>query len=147
MKFQGRSAKCQGGREFRLADGGDWRFLRGVRGFLMWLMVLGVFAGLSVRVVEFSHSHEHDHHHASEHGTPCDGHGHDHELPDSDEPSNDCPLGEHRHHACCIPLQLAVDTVAGCRLPVPDSFLVGLQSLNLVPPEGPSFDLDKPPLI
>jgi hypothetical protein len=111
-------------------------------------MVLGVFTGLSVRVVEFSHSHEHDHHHASEHGAPCGGHGHDHELPDPDEPSNGCPLGEHQHHhACCVPLQLALDAVAGYRLPVPDSFLVGLQSLNLVPPEGPSFDLDKPPLI
>jgi hypothetical protein len=119
-----------------------------VRGLLTWLMVLGVFAGLSSRVLAIGHSHEHGHDHASEHGSPCHGH----EEPAHDEPATDCPSdcppGEHHHHhACCVPLQLAVDPAAGYRLPVPESFLVGLLSLNLVPPDGPVFDLDKPPLI
>jgi len=106
-------------------------------------MLLGVFAGLSVRVVDFSHSHGHEHHHASEHGSPCHGH------PDSDpdDPGGDCPPGEHHHHACCLSLQLVVEGMPACRLPAPDSQRLGLQSLRLVPPDGPSFDLDKPPLI
>jgi hypothetical protein len=127
--------------------------LLAVRGLWTWLMVLGVFAGLSLRVASFSHSHEdehgHGHHHAAEHGSPCHGHGD--ERPDPDHPGGDCPSespsGEHHHHACCIPLQLAIEGIATCRLPAPASQRLGLQSLRQVPPDGPCFDLDKPPLI
>ncbi len=136
--------------EIPLARDEDWRFLVSVRGLLTWLMVLGVLAGLSSRGLAIGHSHEHghDHDHGSEHGSPCHGH----EEPDHDEPATDCPSNcppgdHHHHHACCGALPLAVDIAVGCRLPLPDSFLLGLQSLRLVPPDGPVFDLDKPPLI
>jgi len=44
-------------------------------------------------------------------------------------------------------MQLALDAAGGCRLAVPESLRLGLWSLRLVPPDGPVFDLDKPPLI
>lgn len=121
-------------------------FAHVVRGLLTWLMMLGVFAGLSVRAVDFGHSHEH--HHASEHG--ASGHGHDDPAEPIDhdgECPKSCPHGEHHHHACCLSQPWAVDGGAVCFLSDPDSLRLGLQLLRLVPPEGPVFDLDKPPLI
>jgi hypothetical protein len=42
---------------------------------------------------------------------------------------------------------MTVDFATGARLPLPDALLVGLQFSKLLTPEGPVFELDKPPLI
>jgi hypothetical protein len=42
---------------------------------------------------------------------------------------------------------MTVDFATGTRLPLPDALLVGLQFSKLLTPEGPVFELDKPPLI
>lgn len=42
---------------------------------------------------------------------------------------------------------MTVDSSTGIRLPLPDAMLMGLQLFRLLPPDGPVFELDKPPLI
>lgn len=42
---------------------------------------------------------------------------------------------------------MTIDTVASLRIAMPDSHLLGLQAAYLLAPEGPFFELDKPPLI
>ena len=42
---------------------------------------------------------------------------------------------------------MVIDTVASLRVAMPDGHLLGLQTAYILAPEGPFFELDKPPLI
>lgn len=120
--------------------------LKVMRQLLVWLMMFGVFAGLSARlaagsdrhvVITHSHAHEGDHHH------------HPHELPGEEHHDEDCPDAPHEHHHvfCCSPLVLGLERVdEGCR-PGESGHHVALQRSNEAAPDGPYPELDTPPLI
>lgn len=106
----------------------------------IWMLVFGVLAGLSARVLDSqghsiclacSHADEHgiDHHH-----------GHSHEDCDPDHP---------HHHDCCSPVQpLGVDHHSPCRLGFsPESSLLGVRHEGDLPPDEPFLSSEKPPLI
>jgi hypothetical protein len=42
---------------------------------------------------------------------------------------------------------MALDSATALRLPMPDGHLLGFQDACFLAPDGPSFELDKPPLI
>ena len=140
------SCGCDG-REIPLAVAGDWGFLVFVRGWLSWLLVFGVIAGLCGRVVATNHAHPGAHAaHSCDHGHE---HHHDHE-PTDDHSHEGCPPGPHEHHhshACCHVSPLAGLEIQQCRLVVPDHVLLGVSWPGALPPEEPVFALDKPPLI
>ena len=111
-----------------------------VRTWLSWLLMFGVIAGLSGRMIPD------DHPYPQEHVKECCGH--DCGSDDGDH-SPDCPPGSHDHHshACCHPLPLAGVEMEYDRVPVPAHSWLGVTCWTALPPEGPVFELDKPPLI
>jgi hypothetical protein len=126
-------------------------FLSIVRGWLPWLLVFGVIAGLWGRVLAVDHVHvvlkghgheccEH-HHHDGDDQAPTDDGG--------DQHGPDCPPYPHEHHthACCNHAPLAGGELAGPGLlePVGSRMTVDWQRASR--PEEPVFALDKPPLI
>lgn len=117
-----------------------------MRGLWTWLLVFGVIAGFSSRILAVEHVHVEP---ASSH---CeDGHSHDPCDDGHKEHQSDCPTGPHEHHhshTCChaAPL-MAVQQTAGQRLAMPHHFLLGVTWLTALPPDEPVFALDKPPLI
>ena len=134
-------------RSFGLAERDIAGFLSIVRAWLTWLLVFGVIAGLSGRVLAVDHicgqpktSHE-----------CCGDHHHDKGDSDQDKDQHgpDCPPGPHDHHthACCHPAPLA-----GVDVRLPGLLPPGVSRLDLtwhrsLPPDEPVFALDKPPLI
>jgi hypothetical protein len=111
-------------------------------------MLLGVFVGVSLRAFALDVNHQqacktecHEAGQLAEHGSCGD---------DVHGPNEECPPDHHHHHHhgfCSHVSPLAVEDVAGVRLPLPGSFLLGLQLSSLSPPASPVFELDKPPLI
>jgi len=141
---------------FGLAEKDLCGFLSIVRGWLPWLLVLGVIAGLWGRVLAVDHVHfepkghghaheccDHDHHHDDGDHTPADDSG------DSDQHGPDCPPYPHEHHThtCChnAPLTGADLAAPGLLEPVASRTAVDWQRVSR--PEEPVFALDKPPLI
>lgn len=112
-----------------------------VRGLFSWLLMFGVIAGLCGRVLSLDHDHGHDH--------AADCCGHDHDSRDSGPDDSDGHPGSHDHHshACCHPAPLAGEEIPCHRLPAPSPSLAGVSDWASSPPDGPVFDLDKPPLI
>jgi hypothetical protein len=125
--------------------GGVWGFLVIVRGWLPWLLVFGVIAGLCGRVLALDHGH------GGNHGAHACDHGHDHDHGPTDDHSHEgCPPGPHEHHhshACCHVSPLAGLEIQHHRLMVPDHVLLAVSWPGSMPPEEPVFALDKPPLI
>ncbi|MCP5532752.1 MAG: hypothetical protein H7A49_15300 [Akkermansiaceae bacterium] len=116
-----------------------------MRWFLPWLLLLGMLAGPSSRLVgadpcdamatvhESEHSHDHGHH--PEH--PCSP-GHD----------KNCPMDHHSNHGfCCHQMPMSSDEHApvGARH-LPFSLSPVREDSNRIPDE-PCSKLDKPPLI
>ena len=108
--------------------------------------MLGVFAGVGMRALTLD----------ADQTVTCKAECHGTEHPTDDGPCSDshssddeCPTGPHHHHdgLCGHSSPMAVDFATGARLPLPDALLVGLQFSKLLTPEGPVFELDKPPLI
>jgi len=133
-----------------------------MRTVLAWLMMFGVFAGLTARAVPalqvHGHSHDHGHDHEGElwHPVAADDDHHDDHGPcdhDDDPPENsgddESPGSstDHHHHAFAVPSAIAVDPAADWRASELDCLLLGFQTLSLFPPEGPYLDSDGPPLI
>lgn len=93
---------------------------------------------------------EHCHVDCHDHGAP--GHSHDpciadHHAPDRGNCPSDC--GEHHHHhgTCIHSMQLSLTADSHCLLIPPRSLMMGCDRLHLRAPEGPVFEMDKPPLI
>jgi hypothetical protein len=123
--------------------------LRGVRTVFTWLMLLGVFAGLSARAMYVPHFHDHSHSHAHaaegchEAGAlaACD------EQPQDPENTEGSHEDHHHHHACVLPGAIALADDAEWRLLARHGEWVEFHRLSLSPPEGPWLETDKPPLI
>ncbi len=109
----------------------------------MWLLLLGVFAGLQGRgfaadpceVLAAMHEHEHSWH-DHDPGKPCD--------PSHDE---QCPLEHHSHGCFCHPMPLVDARDLLIRLSVPSLSLSRLRHVRETVPEEPYLSEDKPPLI
>jgi hypothetical protein len=132
---------------FGLAERELQGFFGTVRGWLPWLLVFGVIAGLCGRVLALEHSHrptgevsECAHHH--------DDHDHHHE-PSDDHQHDGCPPGPHDHHthACCHATPLAGVEIQRPGLLPPGGSRVDVAWLSVIRPDEPVFSLDKPPLI
>ncbi|TAG09015.1 MAG: hypothetical protein EAZ42_08495 [Verrucomicrobia bacterium] len=103
-------------------------------GVLMFAMILGAFAGNEV-VVRFEHSHEEGHHEESKHGHPSDD-SHDDQAPSDDT----------HHHHLTVQISPAIFTPL-TSLCISFSPILGYLGLprSLHCPEGPYFELIKPP--
>lgn len=114
--------------------------MEGVRCLFSWLMMFGVIAGLGGRVLAIDHSH------APDQADECCGHDH---VPDDGGHDQDCPPGPHDHHshACCHPAPLAGVEMEYDRMAVPAHSWLGVTWWTALPPDGPVFELDMPPLI
>jgi hypothetical protein len=118
-----------------------------VRGWLPWLLVFGVIAGLCGRVLAMDHRHE-----LPAAVAECGDHPHDHDHhhePSDDHHHDGCPPGPHEHHthACCHPAPLAGVDVQQPGLLPPAGSRVEVAWLTATRPDEPVFPLDKPPLI
>jgi hypothetical protein len=114
-----------------------------VRGWLPWLLVFGVIAGLCGRVLAL------DHFHGEPEAHECCGHHHE-DGGDSEDPHGpDCPPYPHEHHthACCHAAPLAGVEIQHPGLVPPGGCLVDVAWLSAIRPDEPVFSLDKPPLI
>jgi hypothetical protein len=125
-----------------------------VRGWLPWLLVFGVIAGLCGRVLAMDHvhsepkmehscGHDHDHGGHDEEGGG-DSHGHDHGH------GPDCPPGPHEHHhanSCCHTGALTGDELLRYTILPPGGSRVDVAWHSALKPDEPVFALDKPPLI
>jgi len=119
-------------------------------------MILGVFAGLSLRAFSLPLPAANlppgsscqlagvsgmiccndDHHHDRDCGDhSCDGATH--------ADGSEC---HHHHHFCCSPGFLTLGELNFCRLPMPSSLPLGVQLSGTRVPDGPFFELEKPPL-
>ncbi|MBB5350856.1 hypothetical protein HNR46_001090 [Haloferula luteola] len=134
-----------------------------LRGFLTWLLVLGVLAGLSVRAVpelqEMGHFHPKACLSCGDHEAPpaaVDSDSHEHDgschLAEADSgptesPTPSCP-GHHHHHGCgCAPLNLSAEMLAAVRLSPPSGQWLGVGLADDRLPDAPVFEEDAPPLI
>jgi hypothetical protein len=146
-----------------------------MRTALLWLLMLGVFAGLSARAVPalhlIGHAHEHDeahhvdlehptghdhsdhHHHGSdhhqdheEHDVPQDPAQESEDDPD-DSPAPDSSPNHFHYHGCVAPSPLAAGTMIAWSSHCADFHRVGYEALELLPPDGPLLESQAPPLI
>jgi hypothetical protein len=99
-----------------------------VRGWLPWLLVFGVIAGLCGRVLALDHSHR-----TTAEISKCDHHHDDHD--------------HHHTHACCHAAPLAGLEIQHPGLLPPAVCRVDVAWLSAIRPDEPVFSLDKPPLI
>ena len=135
-----------------------------MRTVLLWLMMFGVFAGLSARAVPTLHLHYHSHAHEEGHDAgpwhhvdEDDHHHHDgdhsshdgQDCPTEDESDPENPLSQdhHHHHVSVSPAPIAAELVTHWTAPLSECLLLEVHSLSLSAPEGPYLDLDAPPLI
>lgn len=130
-------------------------FVAPVQNWIKWLLVLGVFAGLSGRLAMAYVGHEpacasavescgsHDSHH--HHETPVSGE-------EDQESGPSCPPGphehrQHNHGACCLNGAINAESHTVCRLPAPLEMRADLAFGLEKAPDEPVFPMDKPPLI
>ena len=120
---------------------------------ILCLMVqLGLFSRLATEreccpqvTLEHSHVDFHD-----QHNVP--NHNHSHFTADQDAPNHEnCPTdcSEHHHHdgTCIHSLQLSITTDNHCPLIPACSLAMGCGWSHMRVPDGPVFEMDKPPLI
>jgi len=143
-----------------------------MRTALLWLLMLGVSAGLSARAVPalhfIGHAHEHDethhvdlghstaHDHSSHHHHGSDHHE-DHDVPhdpaqepqdDPDDlPSPDSSPNHFHYHGVVAPSPLTVGTMIAWSSHCADYHRLGYEALALSPPDGPVLESQAPPLI
>ena len=113
---------------------------------MSWLLIVGVFAGVGLRA--FSSGLDHDQACKTE-CNASDLHQGEEPCGDTHDHNDECPPGPHHHHhgMCSHMSPMVIDTVASLRVAMPDGHLLGLQTAYILAPEGPFFELDKPPLI
>ena len=118
-----------------------------MRGWLTWLLVFGVIAGLGGRVLAVDHTHSKPK--TQESHQCCGDHHHDDSAPADGDHGPDCPPGPHDHHshACCHPAPLAGADVQCPGLAPPAALRLDVTWHRTFRPEEPVFALDKPPLI
>lgn len=124
-----------------------------MRFLLSWLLVFGVIAGTTLRVM--AHEHATGHHDTAPHAASdssasdaacCTSHDHEEERPAPCAP--DCPEKHHHHGTCCIHgVQLSFIADHHFRLTPPRYLSLGCDVLDMRAPDGPVFEMDKPPLI
>ncbi|MDB6080513.1 MAG: hypothetical protein JWO82_4260 [Akkermansiaceae bacterium] len=113
-------------------------------------MILGVFAGLSIRLIAAPISAQVAHancHSGSVQTETCCEMSHDHSSHQQDEHSDSPASEDHHHHMFCSIGSLVIDEVHSCRLSLPGYQTLSLQWTHVGMPDSPVFDLDKPPLI
>lgn len=121
-----------------------------VRNWIKWLLVLGVFAGLSGRLLADFSVHEAV---CDEVVECCDGHdAPEAPVDEEEEHGPDCPPGPHGHHqhhhgSCCAGVAMTSEGDSICRLAAPREMRAGLAFGLEMAPEEPVFLMDKPPLI
>lgn len=113
-----------------------------MKGFLTWLLVLGVLAGSWSRVLAVDpcdgllemHAQEHSHH--------------DHDPKQPCDPSHDsnCPV-DHHHGNCCHTLPIVSECQSRVAAPGIHFSLSPLSREAWLKPDEPVHDLDKPPLV
>lgn len=106
--------------------------------------MFGVIAGLCGRVVTL------DHDHGKQQSADCCDQDHGDQAADPDQDHGpDCPTCPHDHHThtCCHPAPIAGDEIVVAGLVPPYASLIGVAWPAVLPPDGPVFALDKPPLI
>jgi hypothetical protein len=129
-----------------------------VRGWLPWLLVFGVIAGLWGRVLAVDHVHFESK--GQKHAHECCGHHHhddgDDQAPadDSSDSSGDqhgpdCPPYPHEHHthSCCHNAPLTGADLASPGLLTLAVSRTAVDWQRVTRPDEPVFALDKPPLI
>lgn len=60
---------------------------------------------------------------------------------------SDCTEHHHHHGTCIHSMQLSHIVDSHCRLAPPHSLMMGCDWLHMRVPDGPVFEMDKPPLI
>ncbi len=113
-----------------------------MRNLFIWLLALGIIAGLHARVLAedpceiMAECHEHSHD-APCHGDPCDS---DHD--------GKCPAEHHHHQGCVCPVMpLIPNTDSQMQLGCASSTLSRRIEQRRRIPEGPVLGMDKPPLV
>jgi hypothetical protein len=117
-----------------------------MRGFFIGLMIFGLLAGISARLLAFN---THSHFHAASMEDSC-CHDHDHHGPSPEPHSHDgkdCPPDHHHHGCCCVAMPLTLENAHACRLGISGMSVFGMLHEGEVPPEEPLLSSEKPPLI
>ena len=122
----------------------NWCFFPTVRHLLLTLLTLGILAGLGERMLSQVGWHVNE----VVMSEDCCG-GHDAPAPDDDHHGPNCPPEPHHHHkGVCCGTVLVVEDPECCRLSVrPGTSRVAWSHPDEAAPDGPFFEMDKPPLI